>query len=50
MRVADPVRDLSGLAEARRRVAALRQAGTPIASDLFGYPSADRSIATGTSP
>jgi ATP-dependent DNA helicase RecG len=39
MRVADPVRDLSGLAEARRRVAALRQAGTPIASDLFGYPA-----------
>jgi ATP-dependent DNA helicase RecG len=38
MRVADPVRDLSGLAEARRRVAALREAGTPITSDLFGYP------------
>jgi len=38
MRVADPIRDLAGLAEARRRVAALREAGTPIASDLFGYP------------
>ena len=38
MRVADPVRDLSGLAEARRTVAALREAGAPIASDLFGYP------------
>ena len=38
MRVADPARDLSGLAEARRRVAALREAGTPIASDLFSYP------------
>ena len=38
MRVADPIRDLAGLAEARQRVAAMREAGTPIASDLFGYP------------
>ncbi len=38
MRVADPVRDLAGLGEARRRVAALRDAGKAIGSDLFGYP------------
>ncbi len=38
MRVADPVRDLAGLAEARRRVVALRAEGRIVSSDLFGYP------------
>ena len=38
MRVADPVRDLAGLGEARRAVVALREAGRAIVSDLFGYP------------
>jgi ATP-dependent DNA helicase RecG len=39
MRVANPIRDLGALSEARRRVAALRETGEPIASDLFAYPS-----------
>jgi ATP-dependent DNA helicase RecG len=38
MRVADPIRDLAGLGEARRRVVALRQAGQSVTSDLFGFP------------
>lgn len=38
MRVADPVRDLAGLAEARRRVVMLREAGETVTSDLFGFP------------
>ncbi len=38
MRVADPIRDLAGLGEARRKVVALREAGRAIRSDLFGYP------------
>jgi len=39
MRVADPVRDLSKLGEARRKVVELRARGETIVSDLFGYPS-----------
>ena len=38
MRVADPVRDLAGLGQARRRVVALREAGVSVTSDLFGFP------------
>ncbi len=38
MRVADPVRDLAALGDARRRVAALREEGRAVRSDLFGYP------------
>jgi ATP-dependent DNA helicase RecG len=38
MRVADPVRDLAALGEARRRVVALRERGDEVRSDLFGYP------------
>jgi ATP-dependent DNA helicase RecG len=38
MRVADPVRDLAGLGEARRRVVTLREAGETVKSDLFGFP------------
>ncbi len=38
MRVADPVRDLAALGEARRRVAALAAEGRDVCSDLFGYP------------
>ena len=38
MRVADPVRDLAALGEARRRVVALREKGDEVRSDLFGYP------------
>jgi ATP-dependent DNA helicase RecG len=38
MRVADPVRDLAALGEARRRVSTLREAGQSVASDLFGFP------------
>jgi len=38
MRVADPVRDLVGLAEARRSVSELRAGGSKPVSDLFGYP------------
>jgi ATP-dependent DNA helicase RecG len=38
MRVADPIRDLAGLGEARRRVGELRKRGEAIRSDLFGYP------------
>jgi ATP-dependent DNA helicase RecG len=41
MRVADPVRDLAGLGEARRRVAAMRERGETVRSDLFGYPPAN---------
>lgn len=39
MRVADPVRDLSTLGEARRKVVERKARGEPIVSDLFGYPS-----------
>jgi len=35
--VADPVRDLAGLAEARRFVTELRSSGSKPVSDLFGY-------------
>lgn len=38
LRVADPVKDLSRLAEARRNVVARREAGEQIVSDLFDYP------------
>ncbi len=38
MRVADPIRDLAALGEARRRVAALRESGRSVRSDLFGFP------------
>jgi ATP-dependent DNA helicase RecG len=38
MRVADPIRDLAALGEARREVVAAREAGRAIRSDLFGYP------------
>jgi ATP-dependent DNA helicase RecG len=38
MRVADPVRDLAALAEARRRVVALGETGKDVRSDLFGFP------------
>jgi ATP-dependent DNA helicase RecG len=38
MRVADPVRDLARLGEARRRVVSLREAGQSVSSDLFGFP------------
>ena len=38
MRVADPIRDLPALGQARREVVAAREAGRAIGSDLFGYP------------
>jgi ATP-dependent DNA helicase RecG len=38
MRVADPIRDLAALGQARREVVAAREAGREIRSDLFGYP------------
>ncbi len=38
MRVADPVRDLAALGEARRHASAMRARGEEIRSDLFGYP------------
>lgn len=38
LRVADPLRDLERLAQARRDVVARRERGERIASDLFGYP------------
>jgi len=38
MRVADPVRDLTRLREARRRVVERMARGEEIVSDLFGYP------------
>ena len=39
LRVADPVRDLARLPQARREILARRDRRTsPIASDLFGYP------------
>lgn len=38
MRVADPVKDLSRLGEARREVVRRMEAGEKIASGLFGYP------------
>ena len=48
MRVADPGRDLAALGEARRRVAALREAGQAVRSDLFGYPEmSDRRTGNG---
>ncbi len=37
LRVADPIRDLSRLADARREVVARRERGERIESDLFGY-------------
>ncbi|HYX21595.1 MAG TPA: ATP-dependent DNA helicase RecG, partial [Thermoanaerobaculia bacterium] len=39
MRVADPVRDLAALGEARRRVVERREKGEEVRSDLFGYPA-----------
>jgi ATP-dependent DNA helicase RecG len=39
LRIADPVRDLARLGEARREVVRRREAGGTIASDLFGYGS-----------
>ncbi len=38
LRVADPVRDLSALAQARGSVLAMRAEGKRLESDLFGYP------------
>jgi len=39
LRVADPIKDLSHLAEARGRILAMRaEKKNPLASDLFGYP------------
>ena len=38
LRVADPVRDLARLPQARGEVLAMRAEGKPVASDLFGYP------------
>ena len=38
MRVADPVKDLGRLGEARREVVERLGRGEPIVSDLFGYP------------
>jgi hypothetical protein len=39
MRVADPVRDLRRLGEARREVLDRVSRGEKIVSDLFGYPT-----------
>jgi ATP-dependent DNA helicase RecG len=38
LKIADPVRDLARLGQARREVVRRREAGEAIASDLFGYP------------
>jgi ATP-dependent DNA helicase RecG len=38
LRVADPIRDLAALAQARGGVLAMRAEGKKIESDLFGYP------------
>jgi ATP-dependent DNA helicase RecG len=38
LRVADPVRDLARLPQARGEVLAMRAEGKPVASDLFRYP------------
>ncbi len=38
LRVADPVRDLARLPQARGEILALRAEGRTVASDLFGYP------------
>ncbi|MEO8349183.1 MAG: hypothetical protein ABI610_09750, partial [Acidobacteriota bacterium] len=38
LRIADPVRDLARLGEARRLVRERIEKGETIASDLFGYP------------
>jgi len=38
LRVADPVRDLPALAQARGSVLAMRAEGKRLESDLFGYP------------
>ncbi len=38
LRVADPVRDLARLPQARGEILALRAEGKTVASDLFGYP------------
>ncbi|HSS44885.1 MAG TPA: ATP-dependent DNA helicase RecG, partial [Thermoanaerobaculia bacterium] len=38
MRVADPIKDLARLGEARREVARRMEAGEKIVSSLFGYP------------
>ena len=43
MRVADPIRDLSRLGEARRVANDRLSRGETIASDLFGYSSAPKS-------
>jgi hypothetical protein len=40
--VADPVRDLPALGDARREVVARRGRGERIASDLFGYREGPR--------
>jgi ATP-dependent DNA helicase RecG len=39
MRVADPIRDLARLGEARRIARERVEKGEPVVSDLFGYPS-----------
>jgi hypothetical protein len=38
MRVADPIKDLGRLGEARREVVERLGRGEDIVSDLFGYP------------
>ncbi len=38
LRIADPVRDLARLPQARGEVLAMRAEGRTVASDLFGYP------------
>jgi ATP-dependent DNA helicase RecG len=38
LRVADPIKDLSHLAEARGQILAMRAEKRTLASDLFGYP------------
>jgi hypothetical protein len=38
MRVADPIRDLARLGEARRIARERVEKGEPVVSDLFGYP------------
>jgi hypothetical protein len=38
LRVADPIRDLAQLAQARGSVLSMRAEGKRLESDLFGYP------------
>ena len=38
LRVADPIKDLAGLAQARGEILAMRAEGKKLESDLFGYP------------